>query len=408
MAKKTKVGKSISAYVKDTLAESQKAQEAALAAGYPKESTYTQAYYAGVPYLYMYGDEAQREALARSGDLYGQYGAAKGYDKTGYGDIEAAYGAAGQYDPAQYGEADYTTRNIQERMSPYEELVSRQAEKRLKRGYDEAAAERQAQALRAGAFGGSGAAIQEEVARRNYLEQAADMNAQNLQAGYEAAVALYGKEFADNMAAQQAEEASRQFGKNTEMAGLEGIMSARNQTAAQVAAAKEAELAGLQGQANSVAQQAALAEQQKNMQITNLNAMNQAGQQKEKDQYDRSLYPLTVSTIGANILAPVSGAASPLPTQKEQKPSGLQQAIGIGTAALGAATGLFGKRDGGLIERYAAGGLAQGLDLYRAGAMIHHYMNGGLASIPNDMYNMRYNGGGLADLEPEYYSHYES
>ena len=376
---KTKTGKSIQNYIKDVLDQSSKAGKAAINAGYPDESRYTSAYYAGVPYLYEYGDAEQRQALGRMGDLYGAYGRAGDYNKTSFGDIEGLYGAAGQYDPAQYEMADYTTRNIQERMSPYEELVSRRAAERLKKGYDEAGAERQAQALRAGAFGGSGAAIQEEVARRNYLEQMADMNAQNLQQAFESGVGLYSKEIADRLAAQQAEEASRQFGKQAEFSGLEGLMAARQATAAQEAAAKEAEFEALRGQGTSAQQQAALAEQRKNMQLMNLAAMQRAGQQQTEEQLARRGYALDVSERQANILAPMGGSA----IQTRQKQPSLGQNI-LGGLAAGV-------------------GFGSGLGLFREGGLV--YANGGVAYLPKRV--MQYSGGGLADLEPEYYSGYE-
>lgn len=363
--KTTKTGKTVQQYIRDVLGGSSKAGAAAIAAGYPERSRYTEAYLAGVPYLYQYGDAEQAEALGRMGDLYGAYGRAGQYDMTNFGDIEGLYGAAGQYDPAQFEMADYTTKNIQERMSPYEELVSRRAQERLKRGYDEARGERELQAARAGAFGGSGAAIQEEVARRNYLEQMADMNAQNLQSAYEAGVGLYGKEIADRLAAQQAEEASRQFGKQTEMSGIEGIMAARQQRAAQIAAAKEAEFAALQGQGTSAQQQAALAEQRKNMQLANLASMQQAGRDQEAYELEKRQYPLYIYGQQSNILSPIQGAGAIQTKQKD--PSMLQNILG------GIAGGI---------------GIGSGLGLFRQGGVV-------------------YRGGGLADLEPEYYSQYE-
>lgn len=447
---KTKTGKSVQNYIRDVLGGASSAGKAALAAGYPADSSYTEAYYMGVPYLYEYGDPEQAEALARTGSLYDAYGRAGQYNKTDFGDLEAAYGQAGQYgpmdygdiesayggiadyvptqygdieagyratlgyDPRDYAESDYTTQNIQSRMNPYEELVSDRARARLKKAYDEARGEREAQATRAGAFGGSGAAIQEEVARRNYLEQMADMDAQNLRQAYESGVGLYGKEMADNLAAAQAEEASRQFGQESERAGLAGLMAtrgaeqqgleflkklqldvesgkitarqaeeasrqfakeaefsglqgqmdARQKTAAQEAAAKEAEFAGLQGQAASAAQQAAMAEQKKNMQLANLAAMQQAGQQKQQTQLAKQEYGLDVAGQQANILAPLGGSAI---QTKQGQPSTAQNILGGVTAGIGALTGLKDLfRDGGMVyarggQVYASGGLA---DLY--------------------------------------------
>lgn len=362
---KTATGKSVQKYITDVLGTSTDAGKAAIAAGYPDQSSYTQAYLAGVPYLYQYGDTEQAQALDRMGGLYDLYGAAGDYNKTNFADIEDMYGAAGEYDPAQYEMADYTTRNIMDRMTPYEELVSNRAKERLKKAYDEGRGERETQALRQNAFGGSGAAIQEEVARRNYLDQMADMNATNLQSAYEAGVGLYGKEIADRLAAQRAEEESRQFGKQTEMSGIEGIMSAREQAAAQEAAAKEAEFAGLQGQGTSAQQQATLAQQKKDMQLANLAAMQQAGQQQQNEQLAKQEYGLDIAAKQANMVAPLSGGAI---QTKANKPSTMQNILGGAAAAAGVASGLgIGFRDGGYV----------------------------------------YRGGGLADLEPQYYAGYE-
>lgn len=463
MADTTSIGKSVQQYTEEQLAEARKAQQAALEAGYPEQDILTQAYYYGIPSLYMYGDPEQMQALQRMGDLYGAYGEAGGYDKTQYGDIAdlyrragiydktayedlaRKYGAAGQYgptsyadieaqavsgakfDPAQFARSDYTTRNIQERMSPYEELVSQRQKARLEKAYQEGRGQRELEAIRSGTFGGSGRAVGEEIARRDYLDRLADLEAQSLQSSYESAVGLYGKEMADLMAAQQAEEqsrqfsqqagvqgieamlaarqaqeASRQFGKGAEFQGLAGEMSAREQEAAQTAAAKEAELAGLaglmdtrqqeaaqtaaakeaqfaglEGQTNAAARQAALAEQRKNMQLANLAAAQAGGQQQEAYKLSKTMFPLDVATAGANIMSPLSGTSAPLPSTKPSQPSTLQNILGGATAIGGVLQGI-----GGIF-----GGAAGGLVPY--GLQYH------------------YRGGGLADLEPEYYDSYE-
>lgn len=391
----TSTGKDIESYIKDALARAQAGAAAAVAAGYPPESVYTKAYYEGIPSLYMYGDPEQREALARSGQLYGAYGAAGQYDKTQFGDIGGMYQAAGQYDPTQFDMANYTAQNIQQRMSPYEELVANRQRARLKKAYDEARGEREAQAVRAGAFGGSGQAIQEEVARRGYLEQMADLDAQSLQSAFESGAGLYSKEIADRLAAQQAGEASRQFGKQTEFSGLEGLMASRQQEAAQTAAAKEAELAGLAGQTGTAQQQAALAEQRKNMQIANLAAMQAGGQQKEERALAQAQYPLGIAGMQANVLSPLSGGVSPVSTST-QKTSTLQNILGGLSAGAGIVQGLGGL--GGIASGIGSIGSALG---FGGGGI---YRDGGLVR-PEDFYY--YRGGGLANLEPQYYDMYE-
>jgi len=375
-------------YFKDVLGASSQYGNKLYLEGLPGESKYTQAYYAGVPSLYKYGDKEQAKALSRSGNLYKDYGKAGEYDKTKFADFERKYGRAGDYDTGQFEQADYTTQNIQERMSPYEQLVAERNRARLKRTYDEARGEREAQAARAGAFGGSGAAIQEELARRNYAEQLKDLDAQSLQAAFESGAGLYSKEIADLLAAQGMEEQSRQFGKGVEFQGIEGAMAARQQTAAQIAAAKEAELAGLAGQSDSARLQAALAEQRKNMQITNLGAMQGAGAQKEAYKLAKQEYPLRVAAQQAAIAAqPASMAQAQMMKDKNSGSSTFGNILG------GVAVG------GGLLQ--AAGGL--GGIANAASTVGGWFRDGGL--IPRDL--RRYAGGGLADLQPQYYSKYE-
>lgn len=377
--KQTTYGKNLESYIQDMLSRAQTGASAAQAAGYPAVSDFTKAYYAGIPSLYMYGSPEQMQALQRAGDLYGAYGEAGGYNKTPFADIGAAYRAAGIYDPAQFTMADYTTENIQKRMSPYEELVASRGKERLKRAYDEARGEREAQAVRAGAYGGSGQAIQEEIARRQYLEQLADMDAASLQAAFESGAGLYSKEIADRLAAQGAAESSRQFGKETEMSGIAGALNARQQEAAQEAAAKEAQFAGLQGQQEAARQQALMAQQRQEMQVTNLAASQAAGQQQEERALAQAQYPLGIAALQGNVVGSLTGGASQVP-QSTQKTSTMQNILGgISTAAgvvdaLGGLKGVFG----------AAGGLVPD----------------GLQRVYN-----RYQGGGLATLEPQYYSY---
>lgn len=370
----TSTGTAVENYIKDVLARSEAGAKAAVAAGYPPESVYTKAYYEGVPSLYMYGDQEQADALQRMRDLYGAYGAAGDYDKTSFADIEGMYGNAGAYDPAQFDMADYTAQNIQQRMNPYEELVASRRKDRLRQAFDENRGAREAEAIRNQAFGGSGSAIREAMAERDYMKQLADMDAESLYGAFESGAGLYSKEIADRLAAQQAGEASRQFGRQTQFSGIEGLMAARQQEAAQTAAAKEAELAALQGQGTSATSQAQMAEQQKNMQLSNLAAMQAAGQQKEERDLAKAQYPLGISTLQGNVLAGLSGSAAPVPTST-QKTSTMQNILGGLSTAAGVVQGLGGVsgivdgakaigglffRDGGLVpegRRYADGGI---------------------------------------------------
>jgi hypothetical protein len=99
------------------------------------------------------------------------------------------------------------------------------------------------------------------------------------------------------------------------------------------------------------------------MQLANLASMQQAGQQQQNEQLARQEYPLDIAAQQANMLSPLGGSAI---QTKANKPSTAQNILGGVTAAAG---------------------VAQGLGLFRAGGYV-------------------YGGGGLADLDPQYYSGY--
>jgi hypothetical protein len=381
----TNTAKSIEASIRDILARSEAGAKAAIAAGYPPQSSYTNAYYSGVPYLYMYGDADQQQAADRMAGLYDAYGAAGDYDKTSFADIGAMYGQAGDYDPAQFDMADYTAQNIQQRMNPYEELVAARRKARLNEAFQEGRGSRESEAIRNQAFGGSGMAIREAMAERDYMKNLDDMNAESLYGAFESGAGLYSKEIADRLAAQQAGEASRQFGKQTEFSGIEGLMAARQQDAAQTAAAKEAEFAGLQGQAGSAQSQAQMAEQQKNMQLTNLAAMQSAGQQQEERALATAQYPLGIATMQGNVLGSVQGGIAPIPAST-QKTSTMQNILGGLSTAAGVVQGLGGiggivdgaKAIGGFLG-FADGGLVPGYS--DGGQLGRRYADGGIVGL---------------------------
>lgn len=379
MAEKlTSTGKSINSYVEDVLGRSEAGAKAAIAAGYPPESAYTNAYYMGVPYLYMYGDEAQAEALGKLDDLYGAYGRAGGYDKTNFSDIEARYGASGAYAPGQFDMANYTTENIKNRMNPYEELVAKRRKERLNQAFAENRGNREAEATRNQAFGGSGTSIREAMAERDYMQQLADMDAESLYGAFESGAGLYSKEIADRLAAQGEYESSRQFGKQTEMSGLEGVMAARQQAAAQNAAAKEAEFAALQGQAGAASGQAQLAEQQKNMQLTNLASMQTAGQQQEERALAQAQYPLGIAQLQGNVLGSLQGSTAQVPTST-QKTSTTQNILGGLAAGAGIVQGLGGL---GTIADTVGKFFGAGGGLVPSG-LERRYSNGGIVGLYN-------------------------
>lgn len=367
------------------------------------------------------------------------------YNKTAYNDLERSAGVLSQYDTGEFSDEDYTTGNIQSRMSPYEQLVAERARQRLKRDYDEGRGERETEAARAGAFGGSAAAVKEMADRRNYRDALADLNAQSLQNAYQSAADLTSRADDSRNRAEVATEQSRQYGADMGMKGWEAQLTARNATsneearksqqqlaqaeltgnlrsqsaaeeqaqtqyalqgvsqqqaareaaANEVARAKEAELAGIAGQGTSSQLMSGLSRQELDQYIAKSNAMNQAGMQAMDYELDKQEYPLSLMERNMNInTSAVSG--TPLnTTPKASEPSGWERGLGIGMAGAsilnnvaGAIdTGLDWFKDGGLIRRHRMndGGQVQP----QRPQLIVNLANGGIVDLHNAMFRRK-------------------
>lgn len=116
------------------------------------------------------------------------------------------------YNPNNVGA--WTDAQRSQYMNPYITDVIGRAQANAQRNFAESQAQRDASAKNAAAFGGSRAAIADEMARRNYDNQLADTTAGLLNTGYSNAQQQFNAD-------RQAQEAARQFGANLGMQGAE-------------------------------------------------------------------------------------------------------------------------------------------------------------------------------------------
>lgn len=137
-----------------------------------------------------------------------------------------------QFDPTQRFSGDV----VQDYMSPYMQAVVNEQTRRARQQFEEQGAGRAAQAVQAGAFGGSRQAVQESLAERDLLDRLAGIQATGSQQAFEQAAQQFG--------ADRGQEFARQQAAAGELARTQGIGA---QEAARVQAAQAAELARAQG-----------------------------------------------------------------------------------------------------------------------------------------------------------------
>jgi hypothetical protein len=137
-----------------------------------------------------------------------------------------------QFDPTQR----FTGDNVQEYMSPYMQNVVDEQSRRAVQQFQEQRGGRAAQAVGAGAFGGSRQAVQESLAERDLLDRLSGIQATGSQQAFEQAAQMFGQD--------RSAEFARQSAQAGELARTQGIGT---QEAARVQAARASELARAQG-----------------------------------------------------------------------------------------------------------------------------------------------------------------
>jgi Holliday junction resolvasome RuvABC DNA-binding subunit len=172
-----------------------------------------------------------------------------------------------QFDPTQR----FTGAAVQEYMSPYMQNVVDEQSRRAIQQFQEQRGGRAAQAVSAGAFGGSRQAVQESLAERDLMDRLSGIQATGSQQAFEQAAQMFGQDRGAEFARQQAQAG--------ELARAQGIGT---QEAARVQAAQASELARAQGidVAEAGRVQAAQAAEQARIQAAQA-AENRAAQQSQ-------------------------------------------------------------------------------------------------------------------------------
>jgi len=252
----------------------------------------------------------------------------------------AGLGALGmQYDPTQFQGGQFGQQQAQQYMSPYMQSVVDIQQREAQRQADIAGTQRGAQAVGAGAFGGSRQAIMDAEAARNLATQKGDIQAQGLQSAYQQAQAQFNADQARQMQAQQLGEQSKQYGAGLGLQGLQTAISGAGQ------------LGSLGGQQfaqgmdiNKLQQSYGTQQQQQEQNIQS---------QQYQDFLNQQNYPYKQLGFMSDMLRglPLSQASQQM---YQAPPSALSTAAGLGTAALGASKlGLFAK--GGAVTQRPAG-----------------------------------------------------
>jgi hypothetical protein len=282
--------------------------------------------YSSDPSQYFAGpSNLQRSTYGEAAGMQtpGQYGMA-----TGLGGL-AAMGQMGA--GRQFTQQATDPRAIQAYMSPFMQNVVDTQKLSAVRDYQIAQPARQAQAVRAGAFGGSRQAIENAEAQRNLMSQLQSIQATGTQKAFEDA------------------QRQQQFGANLNLQGLQGLSSTAGMLGQLGGAQQQADLArmGFQNQ---------LGQQQQQFQQ---NIINQAVQ----DYATQQQYPMLQLANMSNLLRglPMQSAT----TQTYQAaPNALSQLGGLGATALGVygASGGFRAAEGGQVKSYAGGGVVGGIE----------------------------------------------
>jgi hypothetical protein len=243
------------------------------------------------------------------------------------------------YTPSQFQTGSFTQPGVsQSYMSPYYQNVVDIQAREARRQADIMGQTEKARAVGQGAFGGSRQAIMQAEAQRNLGQQIGDIQARGSQAAYEQAQNLYGNEQQRALQAQQATEASRQYG-----AGLG--------------------LQGLQQQLQSAQTLASLGQQQFGQQKDILNALQATGAQRQalnqqqltqnyEDFLRQKQYPYQQLAYAMEMM---KGVPQSTTQQVYQAPPSLQAQLGGGLMSAY-----------GLSKLFAEGGLA-GLGVYNLG-----------------------------------------
>jgi len=293
------------------------------------------------------------------------------------GSIQAGRG----YMPGMFGTGDVGTGSFiypgmaQAYMSPYQQAATDVEKRELARQSAIEGQRQQAQAVQAGAFGGSRQGLVEAERQRNLMQQMGDIQARGGQSAFQQAQQQFNAEqqaglqaqLANQqmrMQAQQAREQSRQFGAELGMKGYGQALQGAGQLGALGEQQYKQEL-GLLGQQYDVGAKQQAYEQSRLNQIIQDYATSQQ-------------YPFIQLGTLSNMLRglPMQAATTQM---YQAQPSFLQQGIGLaGAYANLKQAGAFGAKEGGEIKEMASGGIASGVNPYKLPDMMKKLSDGQL------------------------------
>ena len=253
-------------------------------------------------------------------------------------------GTGGFYDPAM----------ARPFMSEFEDAAVQQALADVRREGEIAGTGLRAQAVGAGAFGGSRQAVAEQELQRNVLEQQARTAAQMRAAGFESAAQRSQAAFEQGLARQQ--QAAAGIGslglQGAQAAGSLGLQGSQLGLAGvQAGLGAEQQRAGIAQAAGAMGQQfAGLGAQQQQQQMADIGMLGDIGRQQQQqaqaaldvdyaNQYQRAMMPFQQLAFASDIITGAPSGQSAITTRPG--PSVASQALGTGLA-LSQLGGLFG------------------------------------------------------------------
>lgn len=263
----------------------------------------------------------------------------------------AGFGALGtNYQAGRFSGGQFGNRQAAQYMSPFIEQAMQPQLREAERASQIQGTQQRAQAVQAGAFGGSRQGIMEAERERNLGIQQGDIRAKGYQTAYEQAANQFNQDMARRMQAQQMGEQSRQYGAGLGMQGLQTGLQAAGQLGqlGQTEYGQRMGITQLQSQLGAQQQQQA----QRPLDVAYQDFLNQQN------------YPYKQLGFMSDMIRGL-----PLGQQSTQQvyggsgPGAIQTLAGLGGAAYGFnQSGLFGSSDrkaaeGGLMGSYADGGV---------------------------------------------------
>lgn len=261
----------------------------------------------------------------------------------GGGIAGAAAMNAGNVNYQGFQPGQFTGQAAAQYMNPFMQNVVDIQQREAQRQADIAGTQRGAQAVKAGAFGGSRQAIMDAEAARNLALQKGDIQAQGLNQAFNQAQQQFNTE-------QQLAEQARQYGAGLGLQGLQTAIQGAGQlgTLGQQGFTQGMDINKLQAQYGG--QQQALAQAKLDQQYQDFLT---------QQQYPYQQLGFYTDILGTGLRG-ASGVTSQASNIYSPPPSTVSQLAGLGTTALGL-SGLMGKAAGGTLNYAQGGSVGSGL-----------------------------------------------